>query len=369
MVRARAAEGSDKIDHGWPARLDSCQRRPVLAAGCLSLVLAASAAAGAAEADAESKPVEVKLDGPEGCSSADAFFSSLRSRTVHVRRAAPDEPRTMVHVRLGRERGRVVGELRVVDDRGQTDTRKLQGASCDDVVQALSLTVALALDPTAVLSAPPTGPSADATGAPAEPVAAPTPASPPSPNPSGSAQTSSPSPSRPVPGAELGAGLVGLTVISGGVSPGVGLAARKILGREGTFRPALGLALVYARNDVLQSPQTAQVALLSVGATACPLRLTASILTVQPCVLVLAGWLRATGRQVTHVASVDRSWLSAGMTLRAAAFLGRGFSLELEGGITAPLLKRRFFATVPSNVVAETPTISPIVGIGLTYGL
>lgn len=364
---AQVAKRLNTTDHGWPARSDSCQRRRVLATSYLSLVMAAGAAAAMAETDAETKPVEVQFDGPESCSGANAFFGSLRSRTEHVRWAGADEPHTTLQVRLSRERGRVVGELRVIDDRGQTDTRKVQGASCDDVVQALSLTAALALDPTAVLSAPPAGASADATSAEAEAVAAPAAASPPAPTPVAAARTSPVSASRPAPGSEWSAGLVGLAVLAGSVSPGIGLSARRILGREGIFRPTLGLALVYVRNDVVQSPQDAQVALLGMSATVCPLRLTASVLTVQPCALGLAGWLRATGRQVTHVESVDRSWLSTGMTLRTAVFLGRSFSLELEAGISAVLLRRRFFTTVRDNVVAETPTISPIVGVGLTY--
>jgi hypothetical protein len=47
--------------------------------------------------------------------------------------------------------------------------------------------------------------------------------------------------------------------------------------------------------------------------------------------------------------------------------LGRGFSLELEGGISVTLLERRFFASAPDNVVAETPGFSPTVGVALTY--
>ena len=71
---------------------------------------------------------------------------------------------------------------------------------------------------------------------------------------------------------------------------------------------------------------------------------------------------------MTHVSTADRFWSSVGLTIRMAAFLGRGFSLELEGGINLPLVKRRFYATMPDNVVAETPRLSPVVGIGLTHG-
>lgn len=345
----------------------------MLAAGHLSLVIATAAVA-AAVADNETKPVEVDFEGPEGCSGANAFFAGLRSRTEHVRRADGNEPRTTLEVRLSRERGRVVGELRMIDDRGETDTRKVQGPSCDDVVQALSLTAALALDPTALVAGPPEAPraDADATEEPAQPeVAPPEPAEPPSP-PVVVAPTPPVSEATPAPvfGSELGVGVVGLSLLSGSISPGIAVAVRKTFGQgQGAFRPTVGLAVSYVRNDVFQTPQDAEVALLGGGATLCPLRLAASILTVRPCALVLAGWLRAAGRQVTHVNTVDRAWLSAGLTVRSAAALGRGLSVELEGGISAPLLERSFYSTVPRNVVAKTPVISPIVSVGLTYGL
>jgi hypothetical protein len=341
----------------------------VFLAGCLSFVLAAGAAA-VAEADAGSKPVAVDFGGPEGCSGASAFFASLRSRTDHVRRAEGAEARTTLQVRLTRERGNVTGELRIIDDRGETDTRKVQGPSCDDVVQALSLTAALALDPTALTAAAPGAPSTNAAenDEPAKPEVIPPAPSQPAPVPVAIAPTPPDSSRRPVPSFELAISPMALSVLSGSMSPGIAVAVRKNLGKSGVFRPALGLAPTYVRNDVFRSPEDAQITLLGGGATVCPLRFSASIVTVQPCALVLAGWLRATGRQVTHVATVDRSWLSAGLTVRLAAVLGRGFSVELEGGIAAPLVERSFYVTLPRNIVAKTPVISPMVSLGLAYG-
>jgi hypothetical protein len=347
----------------------------VLTPGHLPFVLAAIASAGVAEVDSaakavetEAKPVEVQLDGPEGCSGADAFMVSVRSRTRRVRRAEADELRTTLQVRLSRVHGQVLGELRMIDDRGGTDTRKVQGATCDEVVQALSLTAALALDPTSIISAS-TPTEQDTTGLSAKPAETAAPPSRPLSGPSVGPEPPSAPTSRPVPSFELGVGAIGLEVLSGSFSPGIAVGARKNLGKSGVFRPALGIALTYVRNDVLQSPDNAQVALAGMGATVCPLRGTVSVVTLQPCALLLGGWLSAAGRQLTHVGTVDRYWLSAGLTARMAAFLGHGISLELEGGATMPLVKRRFFATVPSNVVAETPTLSPVVGIALTYGL
>lgn len=366
----------------------------------LSLVVAAAAGPATSVGETGARPVQIELEAPEGCSGADAFFGSLRSRTNRVRRADGDEPRTTLKVRLTRGHGQVVGELRIMDDRGGTDSRKVQGASCDEVVQALSLTAALALDPSALFTRPasvPSGASTAAASARATPApapasagasaasagtpaagAAPAGATPAAPRPESAerapepvaeaATVVSPRSGRPVPGVELALGPVGLTVLSGSFSAGAALAVRKILGTDGIFRPSLGLAIAYVRDDVLHSPPAAQSSLAALGATVCPLRWSASIVTLQPCALVLGGWLSATGRGVTHASTVDRFWLSAGGTVRMAALLGAGLSLELEAGVSAPLRKRRFFVTVPTNVVAETPTISPIVGMALTWG-
>jgi hypothetical protein len=94
----------------------------------------------------------------------------------------------------------------------------------------------------------------------------------------------------------------------------------------------------------------------------------ASIMTVQPCGLVMAGLLSVSGHQVVRTSSVDLLWLSAGAVLRTAAHLGHGFALDLEAGVSVPFLSREFYTTLPSHVVEKTPTISPMAGLGLAYG-
>ena len=341
-----------------------------MAAGLLGLLLAAAAEA---ETAAGPKPVEVQFTGPSGCSGERAFFDNLRLRTANVRPAAGDEPRTTLQVRLNRERGRVVGELRTVDAAGATETRRVQGASCDDVVQALSLTAALALDPSAILTAPPTMTSADASNTPPSSQTTPTRTGekPPEPVAGGSSGPLAPpvpvTRSRPVPRVEGGAEVIGLAPLSDDFSPGIALALFKNVNRGDVFSPALGLTLLYVRNDLHRSPEKASAVVLAGGAVACPVRLGVGFLAAQPCVQVLAGLISAAGRGLTYANRVDHLWLSVGGTVRLTALLGRGLSLVLEGGLGAPLYKRRYFATVPSNVIAETPTLSPLVGLGFTY--
>ncbi len=323
------------------------------------------------------KPVQVEFEAPAGCSGAEAFFRSLRSRTDQVRRADPGEPHTTLQVRLLRKGGHVLGELRVVNDRGGTDTRKVQGASCDDVVQALSLTAALAVDPSALLSAPASAPE-EAPAPTAEVAKEPQATKPPAVKevraaaaPPSTPEVVASDTSLPVPSFTLGVGPLGGALLASSAGLGAAVASRWTLADRGVLRASLGLAFIYLRNDAVLTPGAVQIVLTGLAATACPFRATTSILTFEPCALLLGGWLAASGRETTHAYSVDRLWLSAGGILRVAASLGGGFWLDAQVGVSAPFFKRRFFITTPDNVVnvvGETPMISPIAGLGLAYG-
>ena len=114
---------------------------------------------------AVSVPVRVEFDAPTGCSDAEAFFAGVLARARHVHRARPGETAVRLTVRVTRVGGRVRGELRVNEAGGEAETRRVDGATCAEVVQVLSLTAALAIDPTANLlgpavpEKPPAGPS------------------------------------------------------------------------------------------------------------------------------------------------------------------------------------------------------------------
>ncbi len=333
----------------------------------LSLVAAVAGLAAVPDPATEVKPVQVVVDAPEGCANADDFFSSLRFRTHLVRQATGDEPRTTLRVRLIETRRYVLGELRMVDDRGGTDTRRVQGANCDDVVQALSLAAAVALDPSVLLPPTVTIP-APAAAAPVSspPTIAPAVAEP--------VDVRKPAVSPPLlasqsgPRFELGAASVGSVFLSSGISPGMAVFGRWTPAGRGRFRPTVGVAVTYLRNDILRSPGAAQASLTGLVVTVCGMVWGARSITVEPCGLVMTGLLSVSGHQVEHTSSVHLLWLSAGAVVRTSVHLGRGFSLDLEVGASAPFIKREFYTTLPSHVVEKTPTISPVAGLGLAYG-
>ena len=336
-------------------------------ASTLALVAAVASTVAAANPGTEVKPVQVEIDAPEGCANANGFFSSLRFRTSLVRQATGDEPRTTLQVRLIEMRRYVLGELRMVDNRGGTDTRRVQGGNCDDVVQALSLAAAVALDPSVLLPPTVTIP-APATAAPANPP----PTIAPAVVESVDAQKPSAAPpalaSQGGPGFELGAASAGSVFLSSDVSPGVAVFGRWTPARSGWFRPTLGMAVTHLRNDVLGSPGATQASLTGLVATLCGVGWGASVMTVKPCGLVMVGLLSVSGRQVARTSSVDLLWLSAGAVVRTAVHLGGGFLLDLEAGVSLPFLRREFYTTLPSHVVEKTPTISPMASLGLAYG-
>jgi hypothetical protein len=362
-------------------------------------------------------PIRVDFDAPAGCADAEAFYAGLSARMPGVRRARPGESATRLIVRLTRNGGKVHGELQLGGGGSASDTRRVDGATCHEVVQVLSLTAALAVNPGA-----PTAPGAPAAATPAPapvaaraevathngpvaspaPVVSPTPAipapsstaptapladapkappatidtvpppappatvaSPPAPPP---APRYSPAP-RPV-GFEVAAGLVATELLSSSLSAGAGISARLAGTARGGLTPSAALALVFLPADFLQSGDDLGVRLTALTATGCPGWALRYRVEVEPCARAALGLLSATDHSVTNPRSVDRSWWSAGALVRATAQLGdSGFTLELTGGVDVPLVKRSFVTTTPARGVGQTPTLSPALTLGVVHRL
>lgn len=130
-------------------------------------------------------------------------------------------------------------------------------------------------------------------------------------------------------------------------------------------RPSLGAGLLYVPNNLVQQSGAVVAHWTAIEVSACPGWGFQRVVTLEACALGLAGWLTATERAVTNPRSASRSWWSVGAVARVCLALGAGFGLELEVGATVPLVKRRFITTTPEQTVAETPTISGLVGLGL----
>ncbi|WP_437619087.1 hypothetical protein [Sorangium sp. So ce1151] len=297
-------------------------------------------------------PIRIAFDAPPDCSTADALYDGIRARTDRVRLAEQGEDGWEVRVRLTRAGPKVHGELRVIHERGETDTRTVDGSSCDVVVQALSLTAALAVDEVV-----------EETSAAPPPVASPPKPPPPKPP---------PPPSAPRPVApfrlELGAEVLLTQVVTPYVSLGGALVARMTQRTGSALSPSFGLALSHARNDLLQGADRASVQWTAATLSACPLRWDISgTFSAAPCVTATGGWLAATGEGVASPESAVRSWWSIGAAARAAVSLGGSTAVEIGAGADVPLVRRSFTIASPAETVGETPVISPRVSVGIMH--
>jgi hypothetical protein len=299
-------------------------------------------------------PLRIVFEAPSDCSSMDAFYAGVRARTERVRLAAPDESATELQVRLSQSGSGAHGELRMLGERGETDTRKVDGGSCEEIVEALSLTAALALDPAARITPEKTPPAEAVKPKPPEPAP--------------------PVPPRPPPleeptslGLELGAKVMVSEVVSPFTNVGGELSARLRLRGEHSVEPSIGVAFVRLQNDFFRVPRQASIRYTAVAVSACPARwFVRDIVSLSPCAIFLAGWLGAAGKGNTYNSSVIRSLYGAGGSLTLAVPFD-AFALELSGAFTLPLVRRRFVAGVSSSLVGETPSISPFGALGVSY--
>ena len=152
---------------------------------CAALMATLVLLAPAARADKES--IVLEYQAVSGCPDRAEFVARLHTFTTKAEVTNDDgTPRRRFGIRVTRAAGAVTGEF-VIDDRGSKTTRSVSGTTCDEVVSALALATALAVDPDALSSETPSEPP------PPAPVPPPTPAPPAPPLPA------VPSPKPPAP--------------------------------------------------------------------------------------------------------------------------------------------------------------------------
>ncbi len=362
----------------------------------LAALLGASAAAAAA---AQPIVVAVEFAAPPGCSSVEAFDRGVQARTSRVRFSpGPERLRLQVRVTKSASNGRVRGELRVIDEGGQTDKREVEGATCAEVVEVLALTASLALDRLSDSNRGPNG--SDAAGGPTEGTGSGgSTAASADPNAS-SATRAAPVGAAQLPGAGSNGqkgppGAVATPELDSPVAPHAGLprsslrwsaGARLALAallrgeassgaelslrggwRASGLKPSFGVSLGYLTNRVLSTNSDLNAQWLAATLSGCPwsYEFTSGV-ALAPCALGTAGWLWVRHRTVESPQPSSRSWWSVGASLRFQLEFGGAGLVELEAGGSAPLVRRRFVID-PASEVGETATVVPLAALGLGY--
>ncbi len=325
--------------------------------------------------------LRIEFEAPSGCSSVDAFYEGIHGRTDRVRWASEGENavHVQIRIRLVRAGAKIKGELRLSDQEGEKETRKVNGTTCDEVVEALSLTVTLALDPSALLVA--TKQSSPGRNAPD--ASANTPTTPPTspaqgqtsprngqglPTASNHRAAAAASPSKTQ--VELGAQMEAQTVVSPGISWGGAVSSRVIMPSPAIGQWSIGMMLMHVQNDFLRTADRGAFGLTALGLDLCPLRRHAfAWLDLEMGAVVSGGWLRASGLAVDHPDSVSRSWWATGLRGSASVALIASLRLELNVGVSVPIIRREFVTSEPDQHVGVTPWVTVQGGLGLAYRL
>lgn len=342
-------------------------------------VATGAAHVGFARGEDASEPLRLQFRREGACPDADAFFRALRARTTKVREARPGERARTLTVEV-RESGRdSAGTLAITSEDGAstTSTRTVQAGSCADVVEAIALMAALAVDPSASLapaastSAPappiaaPPAPSAPVASAPPPVASAPRPPIVPPPPPPTAARVRPPPPAPSEPAIPagpfaLGGGAEATTLLGGRVALGV-VASYEARPHAG---PRLFVRVTRTLDrDVQGGGRTGGLSLTSGNVEPCPLRVrvgpTAALF---PCARLAVGRLAAEGKSLTTPEQVTRTWIDVGATARLAWLPARWLSIEPRAELRVPVTRDRFYVE-PDATVYRAPLVGFAGGI------
>jgi hypothetical protein len=323
-----------------------------------------------AASSAAQTAIHLQYAAHEGCPDAIGFFGYVRARTTHLRTAAMGESADIAKIDIVREGTQSVGTLELPPVDARPFTRRVDASSCEEVVLALSLVLALAYDPDAIttFAAEVTAPAAPVPAAPV--AAAPT-----------FAQGSAPppvsmeaAPSPPVPPARFGAAAGLAAYGSSGISPGASaqLAAFVEYGSnaERLWRPSGRVSLFFGipeRN--LRPSQGGEAGLLFFGGqlSGCPLslRITEGVSAV-PCLGFDLGQIIGSGQ---GSADGDRTgslwWIALEAIVRIRAVVTGPLFVELAGSGGVTLSPGRFQFVVQNQ---DVPIYKIPIGFG-SFGI
>lgn len=281
---------------------------------------------------------------PVECPTGADFAAQVAARTSSFR--APSSPFALT-VAIEPDAHGLVG--RVTFARAEQSTvRELRAARCNELVQALTLIVAILIDPQASVTPTPT----DENLAPSvqlPPAAAP-------------ARPPPPTPIWFIAGPEvaLDTAVTREAAVVGRLFFGIG---------RGDHSLALSSArLSFSRVSAHESSPVSSYRAEFVRETArldgCLLRLRAGGLAFEPCPFIELGRLRAIGIHSTGSATRNQLWSSLGLVLRPTWTFSRRLVLGAGIGVQLPLGRYRFSFTGEPEV-----THTPVVGFEASFGL
>jgi hypothetical protein len=331
----------------------------------LSVFVGTLCVAPSAHAAPPGQPFRLEYWAHGNCPDAIEFARQIRARAPRLRPAIADEPALGFYAELDGRADGATGSLVTRSPDGREVKREVRGPSCDDVVTALALIIALAADPTQ---------PGDAQSDTAE-AAAPRRKAPRARNFEDGSDDFAPL-SAPVvesdPNARWTFGVGGGLEFDSTIAPGPGYGLSVSFEAESPggspLRGLLGLSAIRsAAADNNNSGGTASFTWLAFRGSACPVRWPEETpLFLRACAFVDAGEL--SGSVVLDDAHRDatHAWFGVGALARIEALVGVA-SFQLEGGGVAPLVHDEFRAQAGAPLAFETPSAGILGRIALSY--
>lgn len=318
-------------------------RSASLVSGCAVLLCSSAAKAEAPRRFA------LEYRGGVACPSEREVLAEVQRRAPNAERVTDGALELRVRLSVQSEGVRQHGVIDIEGREGATH-RELEAAECAEVVRALALIVALALDPDAATSVQP-----PATVAAPKPLAA------------AESHTESPLASR---GSEFwwGAGTgVGWTA---GVAPKPALSQTLFVelgqGRSTGFSPNARLGGVHAHGSASAPAGSADFELWALRVASCPYRVVAA-LAFSGCVSFDWGRLQGRGSHTLAARSSAATWSGPGAFVDAALQALPWMRVQLELGAMMPLARDRFYFG-PDETVHHIPSLAGYGGLNLRVG-
>jgi hypothetical protein len=318
---------------------------------------------------------------PAECPTEERFRAEVAARTAKFHAAEANEPARAFAVVVNGDFAQATGYLEVHAIDGTTSRRAVGRGSCEEVVSALALIAAVAIDPDTTTGPAPAEAATDPANA--EPTssqtspepALPTPAPPQvmapwSARPSMTERMASPAPASLewTAGAplEIFLGLPTRISVGGGAFLSVAPARNRIWVPEGrlTLLAATGHASFTGGvgADVLWLLARGEGCLLNAALS--------PRVAMGGCGAVDAGLLRSAGTGVAHRDTAVRAWIAPGALVRLRWEVFTNLAVDAGGGITVPIRRYPFSyypGTGSNQTAGRLPAVGGIANIGLGY--
>ena len=335
-----------------------------------------------ARADSPPPPLELAYEVPGGnCPTEADFEARVQSRTS-LARFGESKGGWSAHVAVRALGGTYAGHLSFVGHSGRVTERDVEDIDCSEVVDALALITALAIDPNAAVS-PRTPSLADASPEAQTPTEAAAVDEGPTPPPQAGAVPLLPTRLSVVPEPDESTArrrtgwrsyLAGTFVTLAGIAPdtiaGGGVFGEIAPDTRRWLAPTARLTIFAAENGVFAT-RNASFLLVAGRMDVCPARVGSLDLSLRPCLAADIGGVRAEGIDVVvggHGVPGSEFWFDFALLLRARWAPGGGrFFVEAEGGAFVPLDRASFVYENPLETI-DTPWFVGVDG-SLAMGL